>query len=71
MKILDGSLVGLEEVWDIFLENTKLEQTRDDLLNVITQSEHPYFFRPFFLLHPCKIHEVLSAFPNRCSEQLF
>lgn len=61
----DGSLVSLEEVWDLFLVNTKLEENKDDLLNVITQSEHPLLFRPFFLLHPCKVNEVLSTFPNR------
>ena len=61
----DGLLVDLEQVWDIFQENEKTVFSREELLSTITQAEHPVLFKPFFLLHPCKFHEVLKNFPER------
>jgi hypothetical protein len=30
--------------------------------DIITQAEHPILFKPFFMLHPCKVNQVLSKF---------
>lgn len=30
--------------------------------NIITQAEHPILFKPFFLVHPCKVNQLLSQF---------
>lgn len=36
-----------------------------DFYSVITQQEHPIFFRPFFMMHPCHTAELLNVFKNK------
>lgn len=31
---------------------------------MVTQAEHPILFKPFFLLHPCKVNQILANFPD-------
>lgn len=68
----DGSLLQLEDIWDIFQENLNSSNNylKDNMLSIITQAEHPILFRPFFLLHPCKTNDVLNNFTKRYSLQL-
>lgn len=55
-------MISLEDVSRIFVDEFK--SSTDEMQNIITQAEHPILFRPFFMLHPCKVHQVLSAFPQ-------
>lgn len=48
----------------IFVKKFEPESDRNEMLNIITQAEHPMLFKPFFLLHPCKVHEILANFPQ-------
>jgi hypothetical protein len=34
------------------------------LHNIVSQAENPILFRPFFMIHPCKISQVMSKFPE-------
>lgn len=34
--------------------------SKEDMLSVISQQEHPVLLRPFFMVHPCKTWEFLS-----------
>lgn len=62
--ISDGSLISLSDISKIFVENFEFRSCRDQMLNIVTQSEHPILFRPYFMIHPCKISQVLSKFPE-------
>lgn len=35
-----------------------------NMLNVLTQMEHPVLFKPFLTLHPCRIADILQTLPN-------
>ncbi|KOB69868.1 Autophagy-related protein 10 [Operophtera brumata] len=37
-------------------------QSDENLYSVITQQEHPIFFRPYFIVHPCRTGELLACF---------
>lgn len=54
----------MEDVNKIFVEEIEFKSCLDSMLSVITQSEHPILFKPYFLLHPCKVSQVLSKFPE-------
>jgi hypothetical protein len=51
--VLDGTLIPLEDLSSIFVGD--YENTHQEMKNVITQAEHPILFRPFFMVHPCKV----------------
>ncbi|XP_055618390.1 ubiquitin-like-conjugating enzyme ATG10 [Toxorhynchites rutilus septentrionalis] len=54
----DGSLLRLEEVWDAF--GNIAGDDRAQLLQSLTQMEHPILFKPFFALHPCRTADILA-----------
>lgn len=56
--ILDGTLIELDEAWEIFNGDYK----PDKMLSTLTQMEHPLLFKPFFMLHPCNTEKFLSNF---------
>lgn len=58
-----GELLTLEEFRKIFVERNELDVAQEDLNQVLTQMEHPLFFRPFLALHPCKTRELLAESP--------
>lgn len=75
--LIDGSLVSLEEAWELFplLMNdeqlskdgltSELNNTRRELLlSTLTQMDHPILFRPFLCLHPCQTAELLAQIPG-------
>lgn len=37
---------------------------QQNMLNVLTQMEHPVLFKPFLTLHPCRIADILQTLPN-------
>lgn len=37
---------------------------RENMLDILTQMEHPVLFKPFFTLHPCRIAELLNSIPH-------
>jgi len=54
----NGSLLSYEELNETLnlrnlTNNSDACQMVDELL-ILSQQEHPYFFKPFFFLHPCK-----------------
>uniref|UniRef100_A0A1A9W6Z1 TsaA-like domain-containing protein n=1 Tax=Glossina brevipalpis TaxID=37001 RepID=A0A1A9W6Z1_9MUSC len=66
----DGKIITLEKAWDIFKfdrndDETRL--TRQQMLNILTQMEHPILFKPYLCLHPCRTAELLSQTPNSCN----
>lgn len=65
-SIQDGSLLTLDEAWTIFndLGPKHSNSIQQNMLNVLTQMEHPVLFKPFLTLHPCRIAEVLQTLPN-------
>lgn len=40
------------------------DESRNEMRDMITQAEHPILFKPYFMLHPCKVNEVLAKFPQ-------
>lgn len=54
----------LENIWNIFQKNQEFKYSREDLLSIITQMDHPIYFRPFMCLHPCRTGEILAATPK-------
>ncbi|XP_070497426.1 ubiquitin-like-conjugating enzyme ATG10 [Chironomus tepperi] len=60
----DGRFVSLDDVSKIFVEDYELKQYKDEIYQVISQADHPVLFKPFYMIHPCHIHEVLSKFPE-------
>jgi len=36
----------------------------DEMLGIISQSEHPILFKPFFAIHPCYISQLLANFSD-------
>lgn len=67
LSIEDGVLLTLDDAWVLFkdhISNQPLHSNELNMLNVLTQMEHPILFKPFLTLHPCRIAEVLSQLPN-------
>lgn len=56
-----GASVTLEEFREFFIEKCP---EIPDLNSVLTQMEHPLFYRPFLALHPCRTQELLGKFPD-------
>lgn len=42
----------------------KSDKIQQNMLNILTQMEHPVLFKPFLTLHPCQITEILHSLPN-------
>ncbi|EDW74531.2 uncharacterized protein Dwil_GK21969 [Drosophila willistoni] len=63
----DGSLLDLEATWRLLM--LEFQSRREELLQMLTQQEHPVLFRPFMALHPCRTAEVLDQFGQK-SENL-
>lgn len=42
----------------------------ENLYSVITQQEHPIFFKPYFIVHPCRTGELLNCFKGASSNIL-
>ncbi|XP_055481723.1 ubiquitin-like-conjugating enzyme ATG10 isoform X2 [Psammomys obesus] len=59
-SFLDGRPLALEDIWEGVHEcyKTRLVQGPWD---TITQQEHPILGQPFFVLHPCKTNEFMTA----------
>lgn len=53
----NGTLLSLEEIWQLFNDENK---SNLEMLTTLTQMEHPFLFKPFFALHPCKTDELLG-----------
>ncbi|XP_067630159.1 ubiquitin-like-conjugating enzyme ATG10 [Eurosta solidaginis] len=64
----DGSLVGLEDAWHIFRCNNRNSRCTDgtssptdaDMLNIMTQMDHPILRKPYFAIHPCRTAQLLG-----------
>jgi len=60
----DQKLIALQDLSNIFVDKFEFKSSHDEMRNIITQGEHPILFRPFSMLHPCKVRQVLSQFPG-------
>lgn len=58
----NGTLLSLDEIWKLFND---LNKTNLDMLTTVTQMEHPFLFKPFFALHPCKTDVLLGTLAKR------
>lgn len=54
----------MENIWSLFQHDQEKHYTRDDMLTILTQMDHPIFFRPFVCLHPCRTSEILATTPK-------
>lgn len=59
----DGTQLTLDDAWELFKQHMP-NAIELNMLNILTQMEHPILFKPFLTLHPCRIAEVLSQLPN-------
>lgn len=60
-------MLTLDDAWELFRDhvpNHQADTNQLNMLNILTQMEHPILFKPFLTLHPCRIAEVLSQLPN-------
>ncbi|CAI5787320.1 Hypothetical predicted protein [Podarcis lilfordi] len=57
---LDGRPLTLDEIWKGVHECYR-EQLWQGPWDTITQQEHPLLGQPFFVLHPCRTNEFMSA----------
>lgn len=62
LLLLDSALITLEDIPRIFVQDYENEGSCNEMQNIITQAEHPILFKPFFMLHPCKVNDVLAKF---------
>ncbi|XP_061401768.1 ubiquitin-like-conjugating enzyme ATG10 [Musca vetustissima] len=61
----DGKMLTLDNVWQLFQFQQKDSQySREDMLSILTQMEHPILFKPYMCLHPCRTAEVLEQTPT-------
>ncbi|KAG7306346.1 hypothetical protein JYU34_008970 [Plutella xylostella] len=54
----NGVLLTLEEIRNMAF----IKISQGDFYSVITQQEHPLFFRPYYMIHPCHTEQLLSKF---------
>ncbi|XP_063138637.1 ubiquitin-like-conjugating enzyme ATG10 isoform X7 [Rattus norvegicus] len=59
-SFLDGRPLALEDIWEGVHECYKLRLLQGPW-DTITQQEHPILGQPFFVLHPCKTNEFMTA----------
>lgn len=58
----------LEEAWHIFNTScSDVKPPRSDLLSILTETDHPILFRPFFMIHPCRTAEILAQTEKSCN----
>lgn len=62
--IPDGSLISLDDLSKVFVCQYEFNNCHNEMQNIITQAEHPILFKPYFMLHPCQVHSVLSNFQD-------
>jgi ubiquitin-like-conjugating enzyme ATG10 len=55
----NGKMINLDDVAQIFADEYECNSRRDEIFNVISQSDHPVFSKPFFFIHPCKSNTCL------------
>lgn len=60
----NSRLLPIEEISKIFRNDFEFRNCHNEILSIISQSEHPILHTPFFMIHPCKINQVLSQFPQ-------
>ncbi|XP_047985865.1 ubiquitin-like-conjugating enzyme ATG10 [Leguminivora glycinivorella] len=56
-----GCLLPLEKIRHMSF----IRISEKDFYSVITQQEHPLFFRPYFMMHPCHTEELLLGLKNK------
>ncbi|XP_063538125.1 ubiquitin-like-conjugating enzyme ATG10 [Cydia strobilella] len=56
-----GALLTLENIRQMSF----ISISEKDIYSVVTQQEHPIFFRPYFMVHPCHTEELLLVFKNK------
>ncbi|XP_031216478.1 ubiquitin-like-conjugating enzyme ATG10 isoform X2 [Mastomys coucha] len=59
-SFLDGRPLALEDIWERVHECYKPRLLQGPW-DTITQQEHPILGQPFFVLHPCKTNEFMTA----------
>ncbi|XP_073844303.1 autophagy-related 10 [Musca autumnalis] len=59
----DGKMLNLDNVWQLFQFHKDSQYSREDMLSILTQMEHPVLFKPFMCLHPCRTAEILEQTP--------
>ncbi|XP_032752943.1 ubiquitin-like-conjugating enzyme ATG10 [Rattus rattus] len=59
-SFLDGRPLALEDIWEGVHECYKPRLLQGPW-DTITQQEHPILGQPFFVLHPCKTNEFMTA----------
>lgn len=59
-------MLKLEDAWKIFNDPGSGGMIGNSLnmMNILTQMEHPILFKPFLTLHPCRIAELLHSLPD-------
>ncbi|NWQ71615.1 ATG10 enzyme, partial [Neopipo cinnamomea] len=57
---LDGRPLTLEEMWRS-VHACYQDRLQEGPWDTITQQEHPILAQPFFVLHPCRTKEFISA----------
>lgn len=65
-------MLKLDDAWNIFNDPDYLatNHTNLNMMNILTQMEHPILFKPFLTLHPCRIAEILSFLPKSTNKVL-
>lgn len=64
-ELVDGSLLRLNEAWQLFDKKFLPIGSEPNMTCILTEMDHPVLFRPFLTLHPCRTAELLSALPER------
>lgn len=60
----DGSLVPFDEFWPIISNNFDCNFSSDcllDISSIVSQFEHPVYFRPFYKIHPCGTQDLMKT----------
>ncbi|NWI53571.1 ATG10 enzyme, partial [Calyptomena viridis] len=57
---LDGRPLTLDEIWRS-VHACYQDRLQEGLWDTVTQQEHPILGQPFFVLHPCRTNEFISA----------
>lgn len=57
-------MLSLESVWQLFQFQKDSQYSREDMLSILTQMEHPVLFKPYMCLHPCRTAEILEQMPH-------
>lgn len=63
-------MLTLDDAWKLFKHQLQQPKHEFNMLNILTQMEHPILFKPFMTLHPCRISEVLHQLPKSQNQVL-